>query len=103
MVYSQQRSMIRVKSGSTHSRARNLVLRSCVAGALVFAVIGVAPSAQDASEAGRRQRYDEVLDTYVRDGLVYYRALKSDRAKLDSYVTSLGTVSLETASPREQV
>jgi hypothetical protein len=95
--------MIRVKSVSKHSRTSHVLLRSCAAAALVFALIGVAPRAQDASEAGRRQRYDEVLDTYVRDGLVYYRALKADRAKLDSYVTSLATASLETASPREQV
>jgi hypothetical protein len=33
--------------------------------------------------------YDELLDTYVRDGIVYYHALKVDRAKLDRYVTSL--------------
>ena len=32
---------------------------------------------------------DFILDTYVRDGEVYYRALKSDRARLDSYVASL--------------
>jgi hypothetical protein len=59
--------------------------------------------AQDAGEVSRRQRYDEVLDTYVRDGLVYYRALKADRAKLDAYVASLASTSLETASPQEQV
>jgi Protein of unknown function, DUF547 len=33
--------------------------------------------------------FDALLDLYVRDGLVYYRALKSDRAKLDRYVASL--------------
>lgn len=32
---------------------------------------------------------DELLDLYVRDGLVYYNALKSDRAKLDRYIRSL--------------
>jgi hypothetical protein len=32
---------------------------------------------------------DSLLDVYVRDGFVYYRALKSDRAKLDRYVASL--------------
>src|SRR5689334_14801282 len=34
---------------------------------------------------------DFILDTYVRDGEVYYRALKSDRARLDTYVASLAT------------
>lgn len=32
---------------------------------------------------------DQILDLNVRDGLVYYRALKSDRARLDRYVASL--------------
>lgn len=32
---------------------------------------------------------DQILDLYVRDGLVYYRALKSERSGLDRYVASL--------------
>ncbi len=32
---------------------------------------------------------DEILDLYVRDGHVYYRALTSDRRRLDRYVASL--------------
>lgn len=32
---------------------------------------------------------DQVLDLYVRDGLVYYRALKSERGRLDRYAASL--------------
>jgi hypothetical protein len=32
---------------------------------------------------------DQILDVDVRDGLVYYRALRSDRARLDRYVASL--------------
>ncbi len=32
---------------------------------------------------------DEVLDLYVRDGLVYYAALKSERGPLDRYVASI--------------
>ena len=34
--------------------------------------------------------FDKILDIYVRDGLVYYRALKQERAKFDRYVASLG-------------
>lgn len=33
--------------------------------------------------------FDQLLDLNVRDGLVYYRALKSDRGRLDRYVASL--------------
>jgi hypothetical protein len=32
---------------------------------------------------------DQILDVNVRDGLVYYRALKSDRSRLDRYAASL--------------
>jgi hypothetical protein len=32
---------------------------------------------------------DEILDLNVRDGLVYYRALRSERGRLDRYVASL--------------
>jgi hypothetical protein len=33
--------------------------------------------------------FDDILDMYVRDGLVYYRALQSERARFNRYVTSL--------------
>ena len=35
------------------------------------------------------QPLDAMLDMYVRDGLVYYRALKSERGRLDRYIASL--------------
>jgi hypothetical protein len=47
--------------------------------------------------------YDEILDTYVRDGLVYYRALKAERGKIDAYVGTLGSASIESAPREEQV
>jgi hypothetical protein len=37
---------------------------------------------------------DRILDLQVRDGLVYYRALKSERGRLDRYVTSLDVPSV---------
>ena len=33
--------------------------------------------------------FDQILDLNVRDGQVYYRALKSERARLDRYASSL--------------
>ncbi len=42
--------------------------------------------------------FDEVLDLYVRDGLVYYYALRQERAKFDRYVASIGEVSADTVS-----
>lgn len=40
--------------------------------------------------------FDEILDLYVRDGLVYYYALRQERAKFDRYVLALGEVSADT-------
>lgn len=40
--------------------------------------------------------FDEILDIYVRDGLVYYRALKAERGRFDRYVQSLTETSAET-------
>jgi hypothetical protein len=37
----------------------------------------------------RHDTLDRILDTYVRNGKVYYRALKIERAALDRYVASL--------------
>jgi len=35
--------------------------------------------------------FDELLDLYVRDGFVYYNALRIDRSRLDRYVASLNS------------
>lgn len=42
--------------------------------------------------------FDEILDVYVRDGLVYYRALKSERAGLDRYVAALAATGADTVN-----
>ena len=46
-------------------------------------------------------RLDAILDIYVRDGLVYYRALQRERGSIDRYVASLD-VSLDGRSQAEQ-
>ena len=52
----------------------------------------------DAADVDALHRpFDEILDVYVRDGLVYYYALKQERAKFDRYVQALGDVSADTA------
>ena len=33
--------------------------------------------------------FDQILDLYVRDGLVYYGALRAERSRLDRYIASL--------------
>lgn len=42
--------------------------------------------------------FDEILDIYVRDGLVYYYALRQERTKFDRYVQALGDVSADTVA-----
>jgi hypothetical protein len=54
-------------------------------------------------DAARRKTFDQLLDLYVRNGDVYYRALRSDRAKLDGYVSLLATASVAKASRPEQI
>ena len=66
-------------------------------------LIGGVGAAQDAPDATRRKAFDTILDLYVRDGLVYYRALKADRRGLDGYVSSLAAASVDRLSRDEQV
>ena len=40
--------------------------------------------------------FDEILDVYVRDGLVYYRALKGERGRFDRYLEALADTSADT-------
>jgi hypothetical protein len=58
---------------------------------------------QDTLPAARRKAYDELLDTNVRDGLVYYRALKADRGRLDAYLASLAGASIDSGSREERL
>jgi hypothetical protein len=40
-------------------------------------------------DVGMHAALDVILDTYVREGLVYYRALRAERGRLDGYVSNL--------------
>jgi hypothetical protein len=52
--------------------------------------VSAAPLAQMGGTAEAFHRpLDQILDVNVRDGLVYYRALRSERGRLDRYVASL--------------
>jgi hypothetical protein len=72
---------------------------------LIFLLAAIAiPSAQEpATDAGRHAALDQLLDVYVRGGLVYYRALKLDRRKLDGYLTELGATNVGGLSRDEQL
>ena len=62
--------------------------------AVVVTVIVAATADVSGAGANRAQPdlhapFDRILDTYVREGQVYYRALKLERTNLDRYVASL--------------
>ena len=78
-------------------------MRIVIAIGLVIACAAAPPARAGQDNAATRAGYDEILDLHVRDGLVYYRALKSQRAKLDVYVASLAGVSLDSSPPNEQM
>lgn len=88
----------------THGMHRTTWRRLAAVLATVMAVglLGDRPRAQDPGIEVQRRRFDEILDLNVRDGFVYYRALKSDRSRLDGVVASLAAASLDSASPQEQ-
>jgi hypothetical protein len=65
--------------------------RICCALAIA-AVVASASIVTDASQGvpdDMHSPLDRILDVYVRDGYVYYNALKSSRAPLDRYIASL--------------
>src|SRR6187397_2283771 len=70
---------------------------------LALALATVAPGAQESTVDARRRNLDQVLDLYVRDGYVYYRALRQDRRLLDAYVNGLATASIGSAPRDEQL
>lgn len=74
-----------------------------LAAAIALAIPAPSPRAMDVPADSRAKPYDDLLDLYVRDGLVYYRALKSERARFDSYVNAIGDARLDDASREEQV
>ncbi|MEZ5286244.1 MAG: DUF547 domain-containing protein [Vicinamibacterales bacterium] len=64
---------------------------SIVAAALLVLATG-ARAQEPVSVDPMHAALDGVLDIYVRDGLVYYQALRQERGRLDRYVASLSGV-----------
>lgn len=75
---------------------------ACLALVLMCCPVAL-PLAQEPSEAARTKTFDSLLDLYVRNGDVYYRAIKSERAKLNSYVAQLATAPVDRMSRDEQL
>jgi hypothetical protein len=68
-----------------------------IALSLAIVLVAALPAAQQFEPAPGsdplHRPLDQILDVNVRDGLVYYRALKSDRGRLDRYLASLNVTS----------
>jgi len=80
--------------------------RTLIGGAALCAALtalAASPSAQDGIDASRRKAYEELLDTNVRDGWVYYRAMRIEKARLDSYVNALAAVNLDGLRREDQI
>ena len=76
----------------------------CAAAARAATAGGIGPrTAWTAQTHDLSKLYDEILDLYVRDGFVYYRALKAERAKLDNYLAALASASVDSSSNDQQV
>jgi hypothetical protein len=72
--------------------------------ALLLLLVAATVGAQEDTAHGTRQNaFDEILDLYVRDGFVYYRALKLERARFDRVVDQLATTRVGGLSRDEQL
>ncbi|MEO5740965.1 MAG: DUF547 domain-containing protein [Vicinamibacterales bacterium] len=63
---------------------------------VVFATVSIAAQNYEPSPdlEALHVPFDALLDAHVRDGLVYYRALQGDRARLNRYIASLNAPSV---------
>jgi len=80
-------------------RRRSRSFAALLAGALGAAAAVLAPVAAQGPPPSTvdalHRPYDQLLDVNVRDGLIYYRALKQTRASFDRYVAALDVPTAE--------
>ena len=72
--------------------------------ALTLAAAVAVPAAQESPGADERSKgLDQILDLYVRDGYVYYRALRADRGTLDRYLNEIAATQVDALSREAQI
>jgi hypothetical protein len=71
--------------------------------ALALAETSAVAAQEDAARGVRQRAFDEILDLYVRDGFVYYRALKLERARFDRVIDQLAAARVDGLSRDEQL
>jgi hypothetical protein len=74
-----------------------------VAYCVVIVMLGLLGSESRAQQPATLTGLDFILDTYVRDGYVYYRALRMDRKRLDSYLGQLAGVDAGRLNRNDQI
>jgi hypothetical protein len=79
------------------------VLSAAFAAVAVSAAIAAPQVQESLADAARRKTFDQLLDLYVRNGDVYYRALKSDRGKLDGYINLIANAAIDKLPREEQM
>lgn len=84
------------------SRSFRLVLTLAPVLSIVLLQPAVTATQGGAPPEAFHRPFDQILDLNVRDGFVYYRALKSERGRLDRYLASLNVPAATYAAwPRE--
>ena len=91
------------QAADRHSLRRLGRVRSAAAVVAFTCAVAVPAAQENLADAARRKALDQVLDLYVRDGYVYYRALKSERAKLDGYINEIANAAVDRLSREEQL
>ena len=79
------------------------MLRSILAAFAAIALASLVHAQETGTVGAKPATYDAILDTYVRDGMVYYRALKADRSRFDAVVSQLGSASIDSQPRDEQI
>ena len=84
---------------------RRLTLLALLALICPLALVRAQPPALSEGSDSLHRPLDEILDVNVRDGLVYYRALQSQRGRLDRYAASLNVpaATYESWSPEQKM
>ena len=62
-----------------------------LAGVIAAGFVTIAAQPVPSSVHPLHRPFDQLLDVYVRDGFVYYNALRIERGRLDAYIASLNS------------
>ena len=78
----------------------------CALSLILASLLLVSPGShaqESLADGARRKTLDQLLDLYVRNGDVYYRALKAERAKLDGFINLQSGTAVDKLSREEQL